>query len=221
MISKRIPLVIILFIIIATTSCAEKSISPEELNNHNYDLSLRSDPAELSIQEIKLMISKNDFYDKDFNSEGTFENDFIKSKDSTLIDFKIGLMWYRHSFKPMETEVTNWKVVPVNHSEYVSRINRKKIAGFPDWRIPPIEELSSLLRKNAKYGLHIDHAFLHKRKHDLSFFSSDKRSDSKNYWMVNFEKGIISSHSDTVFSGTIRIHKEAYIPIRVVRSLRN
>jgi hypothetical protein len=202
------------------TSCTEKFISPEELKSTEFDLKLRSSPTDLSINDIKKIIKRYDFYDKDFNPQGKFENNFVKGIDDTLIDLRTGLMWYRLSLKPAKTDVTNWEVVPINPEEYSTRINTIKIAGFSDWRIPTIEELSSLLRRTAKYGLHIDHAFLQKDRHDLSFISSDKRSDSKNYWVVNFEKGIISSHSDTVFSGTIRIYKEAYIPIRVVRSLR-
>lgn len=221
MLTKGIDLLLCLLFMFGMASCTEKLISPEEINNANFDFSFRSIPTDLSIDDIKKMIKKYDFYDKDFNPEGKFENEFINSIDDTLIDVRTGLMWYRFSLKPTKTEVTNWKVVPINPDEYVAHINTQKIAGFSDWRIPTVEELSSLLRKNAKYGLHIDNRFLHKERHDLSFFSSDKRLDNKNYWTVDFEKGIISSHSDAVFSGTIRIHKDAYTPIRVVRSLRN
>ena len=115
---------------------------------------LRNSPKKLNDQELKTCVQKYNFFDKIYNAQGDFANDFIDNKDDTITDRMTGLMWEKGGSKKPKT----WYYV----KKYIKKLNKKKFAGYNDWRLPTVEELYSLLESNQKNNLYIDPVFVSK-----------------------------------------------------------
>jgi len=103
------------------------------------------------------------------------ENDFQDNKDGTITDRATGLMWQRagsdNFMKYQKAEA------------YIEELNSKKFAGFEDWRLPTIDELTSLLtQEKQSHGLYISPIF---DKNQSWCWTSDKRA-SGGAWHIYF-----------------------------------
>jgi hypothetical protein len=67
---------------------------------------------------------------------GNIDNKFVNNEDGTVSDQKTGLMWLR-SYEIRET------VLEVK--QYIEQLNKKKLAGYVDWRIPTLSEIASIV----------------------------------------------------------------------------
>jgi len=73
--------------------------------------------------------------------------------------------------------------------KWVKDLNRKSYVGYKDWRLPTVEEASSLLESAKKNSdLFIDPAF---DKHQQKILTGDSHG-SYGAWHVNFDKGRVS-----------------------------
>lgn len=148
-------------------------------------LSLRKEPKKmLGEKAVRTMLKKHDFYDRWWNPNGSFDNDFVDNGDGTVTDRATGLMWQKDgSPKPLTLKRSTY---------YISSLNDKRFMGYSDWRMPTVEELASLIRGNEKKGLHINPLFTTKRK---PCWSSDRGYVEDRYmkdvWIVNFVEGRI------------------------------
>ena len=73
------------------------------------------------------------------------ENGFIKYSDGTIVDVKNKLMWMTQDYiayngKPLAN--TSWKVA----AEWQNEINKMQYAGYDDWRLPEVSEMTRLVR---------------------------------------------------------------------------
>jgi len=118
---------------------------------------LSNTPDRLNIKEIKTLVNKYNFFDKELNAKGDFPNDLVDNGDGTVTDRATGLMWEKKGSK----KETSW----YSAKKYVKKLNKKKFAGHNDWRIPSIEELYSLLEPNAEKQLYIHPVFATKAYH--------------------------------------------------------
>ena len=81
----------------------------------------------LTLDDVKTMLLKYNFYDRDFNKEGHFINDFLAHGDGTATDRSTGLMWL--------LEVPTIKV-ELEHDRYrtidnaIKFFNEKRFAGL-------------------------------------------------------------------------------------------
>ncbi|HJO56989.1 MAG TPA: DUF1566 domain-containing protein [Nitrospinaceae bacterium] len=66
--------------------------------------------------------------------------------DGTIHDVNTGLMWMSNDYWQMEHKWVNWYTA----KEYVQRMNNKKFAGYSDWRLPTVEEASSLYERRKR-----------------------------------------------------------------------
>ena len=97
---------------------------------------------------------------------------------------KTGLMWdYRGSYKSMSISSAR---------DWLKALNRKKFAGFSDWRLPTLEEGASLIEKRKWYGdLHIFSVFSIIQK---EIWTADVNDNNSN-WIISFKKGRVRTPS--------------------------
>ena len=167
----------------------ENPPEPAKTIQRNFpDIKLRTRGIIISEKEIKNALIKYNFFESEHTPEGNFLNRYrteIFNQKKVVIDGKTGLMWdYRGSFKSMSiSSARNW----------IIELNKKRFAGFSDWRLPTIEEGGSLLEKKKWYGdLHIYSVFSVVQK---EIWSSDINTDKNSNWIVSFKKGRIRNVS--------------------------
>ena len=123
------------------------------------------------------------------------QNDYVDNGDGTITDRATGLMWQQSgSDKYMNYD---------DAKTYIDDLNRSRLAGHSDWRLPTIPELMSLLEPTKKNGdLYIDPVFDNKQSW---CWSADSR-DSGSAWLVLFYGGEVhwSLHASYVFVRAVR-----------------
>ncbi|MCP4353773.1 MAG: DUF1566 domain-containing protein [Desulfobacterales bacterium] len=139
---------------------------------------LRSEPRELSREDIEVMLKKYNFFDWLKNESGNFKNNFTDNYDGTITDSVTGLIWQKSGSEEFALDKTQI---------YIDDLNRRKFAGYDDWRLPTLEELASLLENEKVDGLHINPLF--DREQRLCW-SADKRA-SGGAWDVYFDVGYV------------------------------
>ncbi|MBF0274142.1 MAG: DUF1566 domain-containing protein [Nitrospinae bacterium] len=172
--NRKILLLISIFILTGFMHSAASEINVKE--------SLRHTPIDLSKSGAKKIFRKYNFYDGHRNQGGSFENNFVDNADGTVSDLATGLMWQKGGSD---------EALTVNAGKgYVEKLNHDAFAGYSDWYIPTIEELSTIMEEK-KYGrLHLDEVFSRKQTNSISSDTSGTLS----YWFSHFVGGAIGWH---------------------------
>jgi hypothetical protein len=97
-----------------------------------------------------------------------------------IIDHTTGLMWYQSG----SSDYFSLKKA----MKWLKKTNKNSYAGFDDWRLPTLEEASSLLEFETKDGGFIDPVFDNKQ---WGTWTGDK-SDRGQAWIVTYVNGTIS-----------------------------
>ncbi len=143
-------------------------------------ISLRSEPITVSedkfIQVFKL--------DGNWRPLEYIRNDF-EDRGEVVIDRATGLMWQKSGSKTY--------MVYEKAQKYVQDLNRKKFAGYDDWRLPTIPELISLLEPEKQSNdLYINPIFDATQRW---CWSADRRikgeGSSGSAWNVDFNYGVV------------------------------
>jgi hypothetical protein len=150
-------------------------------------MSLRSTYRDLLTFQVQSMsnvflVNKHNY---GFYGHSTIKHNYeMKSinEEATVIDHATGLMWHQ-SGSDIEMD---WKKA----KQWVIDLNKKKYAGYDDWRLPTVEEATSLLAMNKNDGdLYIDAVFNIKQ---IGIWTGDE-NDSASYldgaWGVRFSGG--------------------------------
>jgi hypothetical protein len=146
-----------------------------------------------------ITVSEDDFIDvfklnENWRPLEYIENDF-EDRGETVMDHATGLLWQKSG----SDEYLTYEQA----GAYVERLNSERFAGYNDWRLPTIDELTSLLEpEEQSNGLYINPIFDAKQ---LWCWSSDRRSPG-GAWNVNFD------HGDVLWDSL------SYNYVRVVRS---
>ena len=74
------------------------------------------------------------------------DNRYEQFLDGTILDKDSKLMWMSYDYWQMEHNWVNWYTA----NEYVQRINNKKFAGYSDWRLPSVEEATTLYERRKR-----------------------------------------------------------------------
>jgi hypothetical protein len=147
-------------------------------------------PTTKPYAKLSLRKEPNDFYDREWNPNGSFDNDFVDNGDGTVTDRVTDLIWQKDgSPKPLTLKRATY---------YIGSLNDKRFMGYSDWRLPTIEELASLITGNVRGGIYINPLFTTKRK---SCWSSDSGQ-------------VLADHTHRIFD-----YPETYY-VRGVRSAR-
>jgi len=110
------------------------------------------------------------------------QNNFKDNGDGTITDRATGLMW--------EKLGSNEHLKYENATAYIDELNRKRFAGYDDWRLPTVDELKSLLTPEKMNGeLYVDPLF---DKTQTYCWTSDKRTGGS--WIVIFKYGGVYCH---------------------------
>lgn len=67
---------------------------------------------------------------------GSVDNQYVNNENGTVLDLKTGLMWH-FSYDPADSFA--------KAGAAVSQLNQSRFAGYADWRLPTLPELSSLV----------------------------------------------------------------------------
>ena len=150
-------------------------------------LRLRRVAHDLTVEDIKDILIRYNFYSScwnyngDFcNPAGEFDNNFMDNENGTVTDMATGLIWQRSE----TSRVMSWKEA----KDYVQQLNQRSFGGYIDWRLPTIEELASLIEESWKNSdMFIDPVF---DIHQKCFWSSDT-CGTDSAWKANYHLGFI------------------------------
>jgi len=181
----------------------------------NAETKLRNSPQKLNKEDIKTLVKKCNFFDKELNEKGDFPNDFVDNGDGTVTDRATGLMWEQ---KGSKREKSGYYA-----KKHVKSLNKKKFAGHDNWRIPTVEELYSLLESNTNKQLYINPVFATKAYHCWSTDESDLPYPGvipgERYLTLDFKKGTVSyAYTAALPAGSSAPKDSSFI--RAVRSIQ-
>jgi hypothetical protein len=145
--------------------------------------SLRSEPTILSDEGMFAMLRANGFSMPGQQITGRFPHEYRSRTidgDAVVIDDVTALMW-QQSGSPNTMILDDAK-------EYVEQLNRRRLAGYSDWRLPTLEELASLVGPTQRQGdLSIDAHFGPVQRW---CWSADRRSADYGFGIVFYEGSV-------------------------------
>lgn len=145
----------------------------------------RSNPITLSDDQFKTILRKHNFFDSNWNKKGQGFSHQFELKDfhgeKVVLDKACGLMWQQSgSSRTMAyEEARHW---------IQTQLNKKKYAGYNNWRLPTLEEAMSLVEpKQNNNKLYIDPMFDSKQ---TWIWTSDQYQGVEGQpWVVYFNGG--------------------------------
>lgn len=183
-------------------SCALLTPSPA--------LFLRSKPAQVSRAELIAIIQQHDFnHPMDVSEAGLSAAQFgtlrhryevqIYANAQVITDETTRLMWQQAG--------SSDRLIWMEAKRYVDHLNAASFAGYTDWRLPTIEELTSLLefKRSPSQPLYLDPLF---EQTQTICWTSDILDSAANVWFVYFAHGYVS-HTDA----------DSRLYVRAVRSM--
>ena len=165
-------------------------------------------------ESLRKMIVENKFYEKNINPNGSFNNLFVAQSAEVVLDKRTGLMWQRDG---SADELSFYRA-----KKYVQELNEKSFGGFSDWRLPTIEELASLIKKNDGKNTYMNSIFLETKSRYWSIDITDSGDDIRTEaaWVANFVSGNIVKAIWPIAQGNIPwtqpLNEENYV--RAVRT---
>jgi serine/threonine-protein kinase len=162
----------------------------EPIHTVQARVSLRSVAGSLSENEVSKMLKRKNFFSRqwDFNKKfcnpnGDFANKYeVKTirGNKVVLDHATGLTWHQSgSEKYMDYDKAK---------QWVNELNRRRYAGYSDWRLPTLEEGASLIERSMMNGgQYIGPKFSRKQR---ILWTSDIVTDyPSRVWIANFVHG--------------------------------
>jgi len=151
-------------------------------------IQLRAEPLAVSTDEFRQVFK----LDKKRRPLEYIQNEF-EAQNEVITDHATGLMWQQSG---SENEL-----VYKEAQAYVEELNQDRFAGYDDWRLPTIPELTSLLETEKQTdGLYIDSVF---DKNQIWCWSSDTVKGSSGLaWVVDFSSTASSTTTTSTAAST-------------------
>jgi hypothetical protein len=138
----------------------------------------RREPIEVSEAEFKKVFRLNE----DRKPLEYVQNDYVDNGDGTVTDRATGLMWEKSGSK----DYINYEKA----KKYIEELNRKQFAGYSDWRLPTVDEMTSLLEpEKQSNGDYINPIFDSKQ---WWCWSADTVKGWMAAWLVYFLNGDVN-----------------------------
>ena len=133
---------------------------------------------------------KNDFVKLDVNSN---ELPADATEPVMVLDRANGLIWTADNLQTKQDDEDDSEQHNFEAAEFA--INKCAIAGFTDWRLPTIDELSTLIdRTRFKPATNIE--FFPSTRTDYYWSNTPDASAPEDYaWIVSFNGGLVSFYS--------------------------
>jgi serine/threonine protein kinase len=149
-------------------------------------------------QDMLLIIKQFDFFESGSNKAGTFKSNCQKTRRNgvpVIIDRTTGLMWYDE--KPLK------KLDFKETSKWIESLNTNKYGGYNNWRLPVLEEVGALLRRDKNNGIRLMAHAVNPQK----IWTKDRFS-ANSIWVI-----------DLISGQAIMRNKNNKIQVRPVRSM--
>ena len=148
-------------------------------------VTLREEPIDnMSADDINDMVLKYGFFEASNQSSASFTTTLVDTHVGTVTDITTGLMWQKSGSSRS-----------LNHArakKYILSLNEGLFAGYSDWRMPTVEELASLLKKDKDNNLHISSVFDSQQKRCWSSDRAETMHGHENaitVWVIDFRSG--------------------------------
>ncbi len=176
---------VIIVILIWIVSAENKKTSTSYSSGYSSSrVTLRSSYKTISsYSEQRALFKRKGFFSTDDNLSGNFTNDFIEKTirgDKVIVDRATGLMWHQGG--------SSSSVIFSKAKDWISSLNSRGYAGYYDWRLPTLEEGTSLLESSKRNGVYIDPAF----DSEQFYIWTGDNYDSKSGWIVRFDYGDVN-----------------------------
>jgi len=167
----------------SSDSSQKKSVSQDQ---SAFLLHLRNTGDTLSIDDVKKMLIKRGFSDKDWNKDGRgLKHRYklqISDGGSVVFDSTTGLAWQQSG----SLELMNYAGV----KDYLDKLNNQHFDSSTGWRLPTLEEAMSLMESERKHGnLYIDPIFDLKQSFIWTADIVIARDGSSRVWAAHFDDG--------------------------------
>ncbi len=120
------------------------------------------------------------YYGQDGNYEGP-QPSFLDNSNGTVTDLNTGLIWQQGDAQ--NSSYRSWQ-------EAVDYCDSLTLAGYSDWRLPTVTELTSLTNI-GRYDPAIDTAYFPDARSDFYWSGSTYAHYTVGAWIVNFYNGYV------------------------------
>ena len=194
---------------------------PGHMDGDRIRIRLRSEPTVLEQRSIGVELSR---HGEIFNP-----NRRLEEKGDVIIDYSTGLMWMEDTSSKAyvadgyarNREFSRSESV----SEYLTRLNRSRYAGYSNWRLPTTAELASIAVcfDDDNWRKRQDKCASSRFRGNDSVWTADRYSHRGGYWLgygarrFNFQGNMHRNNLEDLFYGADR-GEAAHV--RAVRSIR-
>jgi len=138
-------------------------------------------------------------------TQRTSLNSFNELENGVWTDPETGLMWARISVGQKWVDGKSQGIAAwVDWQKAENLCINMRLANFNDWRLPTIEELKTLMKKNESGYLTINTVLIQPAAGSWGFYWSNKKVMRQVAQGINFDKGCLATYNYLNYDGYVR-----------------